>query len=383
MSIRRAVLTLALALCAAAALATPIVPQRDDEVIDTLPAVVGDRARERLLRRQLAAQPRDPKAAVAIARHYMDQARELGDPRFAGQAMAALRAWPDAATAPEDVLLLQATVQQYLHDFDGAAAKLELLVGRNPADAQAWLTLATIRRVQGRYDVSDAACEPLLRAGAALYASACRAENNGLRGRWDLARSSLQRLLADPRLPAPTRNWLLTTQAELEARAGRPAEADGAYRAALKALSDAYTRLSYADFLIERNRDADALAVLKGEPRNDAVLLRLAIAGSRAKTADGAADAKEMRERIALANERPDARVLHAREQAMFALWVDGQTERALALARTNVGLQREPIDLLVLAHAARASGQADALREAAQLRTQVGMVDRRLDALL
>ena len=113
------------------------------------------------------------------------------------------------------------------------------------------------------------------------------------------------------------------------------------------------------------------------------MLLRLAIAGRRGRTAEGARDAAEMRERIALANERPDARALHAREQAMFALWVDADPRRALALARVNVQSQREPADLLVLVHAARAAGDAAALREADRLRRDIGLADRRLDASL
>jgi hypothetical protein len=90
-----------------------------------------------------------------------------------------------------------------------------------------------------------------------------------------------------------------------------------------------------------------------------------------------------MRERIALANERPEARRLHGREQAMFALAVDQAPTRALSLARGNVELQREPIDLLVLARAARASGDAGALVEATRLKARLGLHDKRIDALL
>ena len=368
---------------AAAVHATPIVPTSDAEVIETLPAAAGNRADERRLRRELAANPQNAKSAAAIARQYLEQAREQGDPRFAGQALAALQAWPEPASAPTEVLLMQATVQQYLHEFDAAAHKLELLLKREPRDAQAWLTLATVRRVQGRYAQSDAGCAELERLGAGLYAGACQAENDGLRGQFDTARTALKRLVATPRLPADTRNWLLTTLAELEARDGQVADAETTYRAALDARPDAYTTMSYADFLIGLGRDADALAQLKDQRRTDAVLLRLAIAGTRAGTADGARDASEMRERITLANQRPDAKVFHAREQAMFALWVDQQPQRALALARVNVQQQREPLDLLVLVQAARASGQAAPLREAERAVKDLGLSDRRIAALL
>jgi hypothetical protein len=360
--------------------AAPVLPRDDAEVIEVLPATAASRA-ERQRRQQLAAHPKDVAAATAAARQWLGQAREQGDPRFAGQALAALEAWPDPATAPDDVLLMQATVEQYLHEFDAAAGKLERLVQRAPRNAQAWLTLATVRRVQGRYAESSAACTALAALASGPYGAACLAENEGLEGRVGAAWATLSRLLATPGLPAETANWLMTTLAELEARAGHVASAEADYCSALALGRDPYTTISYADYLLEHGRVADVLALLRDQPRSDAVLLRLAIAGTRARTAEGTRDASEMRERITLANERPDVRVLHAREQAMFALDVDADARRALELARLNVRQQREPIDLLLLARAARAAGDAAALHEANRLRREIGLADRRLEA--
>jgi predicted Zn-dependent protease len=356
------------------AAAQPLLPRSDADIVEVLPAVAGDRAEERRLRRDWSSDPRHPDKAVPLARRLLDQARADGDPRRAGQALAVLQPWSDPATAPDEVLLLRATLLQHLHDFDGSAAQLRTLLERRPRHAQAWLTLATVRRVQGRYDDSDAACEGLAAARAGLHARACRAENDGLRGRVDAARATLHELLSAPGLPAETRAWLLTTSAELEARAGRAGAAEAAYRAALTARPDAYARLSYADFLLRSQRHAEVPRLLQGEPRNDAVLLRLAIAGQ---------DPRELRERMALADLRPDTRTTHAREQAMFALRIDRDARRALALARTNVMRQREPLDLLLLADAARAAGDAAALRETARLQKEMGLHDTRLAELL
>ena len=143
-----------------------------------------------------------------------------------------------------------------------------------------------------------------------------------------------------------------------------------------------YATLAFADFLIEQKRPGEALALLRNLARSDAVVLRLAIAGTHAKAASAAADAAEMRERITLANQRPDAKVFHGREQAMFALFVEGRPDQALELARGNVSQQREPLDLLVLAQAARASGQAAALQEAQRLTQEMGLRDARVQAL-
>jgi len=383
---RTPVFALAVALAAAAlsAHAVPIVPTHDDEVIDVLPAVNGNRAEERRLRRQLAEAPRDPALALAAAQHYLDQAHALGDPRFAGMAMAALESWQDEAAMPDAVLLMRATLQQYLHEFDASAASLQRLLAR-PGEprSQAWLLLATVRRVQGRYAESDVACRQLARAGAALHATACAAENAALRGDVARARAAFNALLADRGLAAATQAWLRTSLAELEQRAGNASAADVAYQAALRLAPDAYTTLAYADFLIEQKRPAQALVLLKGQTRSDAVLLRLAIAGTQAGVALATADVAEMRERIALANERPDAKVFHGREQAMFALAVEHDATRAWELARGNAARQREPLDVLVLAQAARANGEPAALREARRVANEMGLRDRRVEVLL
>jgi len=373
---------LVVAFAAAAVNAAPITPTLDDEVIEVLPASAANRE-DRQLRKRLAARPDDVRLATAVARRYLEQARESGDPRFAGLALAALRAWPDASAAPDEVLFLRATLEQYLHEFDAAVAHLRLLLARPGSErqAQAWLTLATVLRVQGRYAESDGACRAIV--GADVYQTACLAENAALRGETAAARRSFETMLAARTLPASTRGWLTTSLAELEERDARAGAADAAYRNVLRLGPDTYAAIAYADFLIAQRRPAEALTVLKDEARTDTVLLRLAIAGTLARSASATRDVAEMRERIALANERPEASIFHGREQAMFALVVERDPERALALARGDVARQREPLDLLVLAQAARASGRREAIDEARRLKSSIGLHDRRIDALL
>ncbi len=181
---------------------------------------------------------------------------------------------------------------------------------------------------------------------------------------------------------AATRQWLLTTVAEIEELAGRPAAADAAYRQALAADRSGYDLLAYSDFLLAQNRAGEVPALLKAEPRSDAVLLRLAIAAHR----QGAAprrDAEELAARFEAAALRPGTTALHAREQALFALDVQGDAARALTLARLNVQLQREPIDLLVLARAAAAMKDDAARGEVKALMQQIGLRDARVEALL
>ncbi|MBX3605863.1 MAG: hypothetical protein KF788_11345 [Piscinibacter sp.] len=361
---------LAAGLCSAPVRAAALVATDDAEVIEVLPG--GARAAaERRARHAMAQRPDDAALAVRLARAGLERSRASGDPREAGRALAALRHWNDPKTAPLEVLLLQATLDQHLHDFDAAAAKLEQSLRRDARQPQAWLTLATVRRVQGRYTESDAACHGLAAAGGDLHARACLAENDGLRGHFDAARQALERLVRAPQADAAVRGWLFATLAELEQRAGQPLRAEAAWRAALREDTDPYTTTSFTDFLLERNRPAEALALLRGQPASDAVVLRRAMSGD-------AAAAVEMRARFEQAGQRPDTALTHGRERALFALHVERDVRQAIDFARRNLQRQREPVDLLLLAEAARAAGETAALGEATRLAAAQGLVDRR-----
>lgn len=364
--------------------AEPVIPTSDDQVVEVLPASTTGRNDDRRMRMLVMAKPADARLAVIVARRDLDRARDAGDPRFAGQALAVLSRWPDASTAPVDVVLVRATILQFLHEFEASKAALRTLLARSEGASmdQAWLTLATILRVQGRYAESDEACRRVAMAGAAVYGRACLAENLGLKGDVDVTRREFRGMLADPSLAAGTRGWLLTSLAELEQRDGDAKAAGDAYRAALAVDPNAYVAVAAADFLIDHHQPAKAIDVLKGQARTDAVLLRLTIASHQAHLSNELADVNEMRERIALANTRPDARLFHGREQALFALDVDDAPREALTLARGDVSQQREPIDVLVLARSAKAAGDPQALSDAKALQKSMGLHDRRIDAI-
>ncbi|MCZ2498862.1 hypothetical protein GN316_19025 [Xylophilus sp. Kf1] len=382
-TVRRYVLCAA-ALWGSGAQSAPIVPSGDDALIEKLPAsAVARRQASRDITAAQGPRPLDAMRAVQEARTLLDVARAEGDPRPAGQALALLSPWQNDPGAPSAVMLMLATVEQFLHAFDSANQRLERLVKRDPRQPQAWLTLATLRRLRGDYRASDEACQAVAALGVALHGQACLAENRALRGDTDGARTVLNGLLGTTSDPG-SRNWLLTTLAEAEQRAGRNRQAHAAYASAMAAADDGYTVIAYADFLIEQHQPRQALALLARQPRsNDAVLLRLAIAGRAAKTPQAASDMAELGERFAQAALRPGGIDGHAREHALYWLDVRDDPKAALALAGQNLLLQREPIDLLIYARAARAA-DAPACRAALlNLQKTMGLKDRRIDALL
>ena len=363
--IRRAALHLLTCLWSVAAVAQPILPTGDAQVIEHLPPAA-----------RYSNNDADPASATRDAMALLDEARRQGDPRLAGRALARLARWQSDRQADAALIIALASAEQYIHQFDRAIVRLTALLKRDPNQPQAWLMLATLRRAQGRYAESDAACAEVGRTTPPPYGPACLAENQALRGEFDSARGSLLALRA--RFTSPgMRGWLSTTLAELEQRAAKPEAAEAAWRDALAADRDGYTLIGWADFLLEQGRPQEAFAALSAEARNDNVLLRLAIAARRANRPEAAALHKELRERFALADQRPESSG-HERERALAALDLDDKPRAALALAKQNVSWQREPIDLLILARCAQAAGDATAQQQSRTLATQVGMVDLR-----
>ncbi len=407
---------LACALLAAGATAQAAVdtyvPRSDSEVVETLRLRPLERAdREfRQGRALLRNQPDDAGVAAAVAKRAIELARRDGDPRYLGQAEAALAPWWADPAAPIELRLIKATILQSVHRFDDALRELDAVLATRPADAQAWLTRASILQVQGRLVEASASCSRLSELGTEPYATACLAELGSLsaqvssrgaspagarpvapavasaatdaaaRTRAIAARARLEQLFAAPDgRDADSRAWLHLMLAELAERIGDSAAAERAFRLALAGNPDAYTRGAFADFLLDRRRAAEVLTLLEGEERNDGLLLRLAIARAQVGSVDAARDTAALESRFAAARLRGDS--LHRREEARFELQLQRRPERAVSLALANWAVQKEPADARLLLDAARAAGDDDAAEPVRRYLAEHRPYDVRLSA--
>ena len=379
-----AVMALAL-LAPAACLATPYVPQNDAVVLERLPEK-GDAALIQLkrMRTALSANPRDIDIALSVVRRALGAARATGDPRFLGQAQAALAPWWTGDDVPSPVLLVRATLKQSQHDFDGALADLDRLLAAHPTLAQARLTRATVLGVVGRHADARRDCAELKARASPMVVAGCDATPASLSGDAVAAYDTLLRTLATSGDPAGLREWALTLAAEIAARRGNFVAAERHFQAAL-ALDprDASLLGAYADFLIERDRPREVLPLLRDDTKNDALLLRLALAEKSLpdQRAAFAAHRDDLRARFDAARRRGDN--LHRREEARFRLAIDNDAGTAQKLARDNWAVQREPADLRILIDAARASGDIEALKIAADWVTKTRLEDAAIVAAL
>ena len=356
---------------------TAVQPGSDDEVLEVLPAVTRSRPALMALPASVS-RPADIAAAAQQARAAIAVARQAGDTRYWGRAQAALAPWWDRADAPADIAVLQATVQQGRHEFAASRKVLTAALARSPQHAQGWLNLAALDRLSARYADSLVACEAVERAQQPLYAAACRLETQSLQGQHQAAAQGLQALL-DQSTEASLRSWLWSLLAEVHERSGKDAAAADAYVRSLGFAPDLYTAIAYSDLLLRTGKTAQALQVLAPLPETDAVLVRQAVAWRRLGDTRWTATRSVLQERVAALRRRGDDPALHARELALAALWLDDDPPRALALARSNLLLQREPLDWWLGLQSARQAKDVAAQTAITDAIRDAGLQDVRL----
>jgi Tfp pilus assembly protein PilF len=347
--------------------AAPYRPQSDSEIIETLPsgtAPAADRA-TRALRTAVARNPDNLDLALRLAGLYIARARIDADPRQLGRAQAVLAPWWNAAEPPVPVLVLRATIEQSNHVFADARTDLERALAREPDNAQAWLTLATVQQVTGEFAGAGESCRRLANIAIAIVAVTCQASLDGVSGRAGQAYDALDRVLAESAVArgsdaASLRTWATTLQAELAERLARPSDADRLFRA-IRALDprDAYTIAAYADFLLDEERYAEVLALIPRETPIDTLLLRRAQAAERTGAADAASTAEDLGQRFAALRARGDR--VHLREEARYTLEIRKSPDAALALALENWRVQKEPLDARIALEAALAAHRPEA----------------------
>lgn len=356
----RAWATAALCALAASAHAAPYTPTSDTQVLERLPERAADpRSREmRQWRQDLRADPRNVALAVRLARRYHEEVAAEGDPRYIGYAQAALAPWWDMPDPPPDVRVLRAILRQFSHQFDPAVADLRAAVQADPGNGEAWSWLTAIAMVQARYGDAREGCARMQPLASPLIATACVAAVDAATGQAAAAADHLRAALAAaPDADPAERLWALTRLGETEERLGRYPAAEAAFRDALALnITDGYLLAATSDFLLDRQRPAEVLALLKGKERSDLLLLRLAIAAKAAKAPEAQRWADDLDARFEAARLRGDT--VHQKEEARYQLALRGDAARALPLAVANYAVQKEPADARSLMEAALAARQ-------------------------
>jgi len=278
--------------------AAPYQPTSDAAVLASVPANT----------RPATAGPRDLQSAVAQAAADVELAQASGDPRYLGYAQSALAPWWNARDAPLPVVLIRAQVHQHNHSFAKALVDLDHALTLDPRNAQARLTRAAIHQVQGEYTAAAADCRSLALLVEPLVTVDCLSRVSSHRGE---ARDAYRKLLslrdrADGMEPHQRREIELTL-ADISQRLGNVAAARLHYDQAISVIDpDAFTLLTYADFLLELREYQKVSALFEHYPAYADLLLRAALAARATKATNASQLAQRLREQYAAHQRRGD-----------------------------------------------------------------------------
>lgn len=319
----------------------------------------------RALGAELRKRPGDLDTAMRLAGRQLAMGVAEADPRFVGYAQATLaRWWQDAI--PPSLLVLRGRIRQARHEFDGAADDLRAALREDPGNPQALLVLAGVDEVSGRLDEAGKSCSELAARRPGLIATACQASVNSLTGQAVSSYAALAEMAQ--RTPSTDRSqqaWVSVILAEIAIRLGDPA-AETLLRQALALDNrDIYALTAYADYLLDHDRAPEAIRLLTGFERIDALYLRRVLAMQATHDPEFPAARDELAARFEAARRQGDR--VHLRDASRFAREIERDGPAALELARQNWASHKAPVDARLLLQAALACHDPAAARPAAE----------------
>ena len=304
-------------------------------------------------------------ARLVQVERLLTTAARTGDARLATRAEALLARFP-AGDTTSAVLRARAFTAQHRHDFDAAVGLLDTLIESHPRDADARFSRAQILLVQGHLDRSRRDCTVLAFGVDAGRGSLCVAALSLRTGDTKAAARLADRWLAQSDDRDESRRYVLVMRAEVASRtnAGHAGveHAELWFKRALAlAPDDVRTLAAYARHLRGEGRPAQVLQLLAAAPDTDGLHLERTLAahaiGDPAARAMIAAQARRYGLAQAVGSE-PELR-----DEAEFALTLQADPDRALALALRNFATQRDAEDVDLLRRAAAAANRPQALQ--------------------
>jgi hypothetical protein len=211
----------------------------------------------------------------------------------------------------------------------------------------------------------------------------CMSRVSSLRGE---ARDAYRKLLmlrdrSDGLEPHQLREIELTL-ADISTRLGDVRSARKHYDSALSATEpDAFTLLTFADFLLGQHEYREVLALFERHADYADLLLRAALAARELGTVNALQLAQRLRDQYFAHQRRGD--FVPSRDYARFLLDIEGKPSAALDAALINWRSQREPADALIVVRAAIAAGRPRAAVPVAAFVREHGLEDVRLADLL
>ncbi len=300
------------------------------------------------------AQPNDAEQSSASARLALQMYQSTGNARFLGAAKSSIAPWTDLSQPPEGIWLLRGRILQTEHHFAQAAQDLSHYNRVHSASTEALLLEADAWRRAGETGRSRRACFQLAIHGRTDLATYCAAEVLLTVGQAHTARALVEPVIhAAASLPTAQKNWAMAIYADLLSATDEPDKASTVWAAVTAGGTAPLSyKLAYADVLLSLSQYQSVIDLLRENSSTTAAMLRLAAAATQLEQDDAAVLKASLQQRLARAK-LTDAPDLHLREEALYALWLEGDATESLRLAVRNWELQKGWEDAALVLHVA------------------------------
>ncbi len=327
--------------------------------------------------------PSDEALAVRYARAAFVQGLNEGDLRWYGAAKAALLPWWDAPRLSAAGHFMRGLVRQGFHDFVGGLADLDAAISLEPDRAEAWSWRFSLHLLLADMAAARRDCVAMAQRFGTDEGQACEATLLYRSGRAAEALPLFARLVALPNQQGEgAQAWLRFHQGHALWVAGLPTQAAAVWRTHLGVAPRSHgIRLALVELLNASGQHANALRWVDVPNPSDALLVQQWLANRALNTAQAAALAANVAQRLAAQEARGEG--LIERPQMVFFIRGGQDVAKGLQLAQANWAEQREPADGVLLAEAALALKQPRAAQPVLDWATATGYTDPQLQPLL
>jgi len=234
-----------------------------------------------------------------------------------------------------------AWLEQAEHNFTRALHYLDHSLHMRPKQLSALLLKANTAAIIEDFDTARIACKKTVGLVDLVVTQACLARLAADPAQQRLALSRLQQW-PNQLIDSSLRSWVIETNGILAFELGDYKQAAAAYRQALSLSPSVQLTAAYADVLLAQENAEQVINLINADVTTPALSLRRLLAQQALGSVnDQHMNALDGRFRAWHAN--GDYR--HAREMAMFYLFLKWDRDLAKELAQRNLNMQREAID--------------------------------------
>ncbi|MBL1274619.1 MAG: hypothetical protein COB30_000870 [Ectothiorhodospiraceae bacterium] len=312
----------------------------------------------------------DLEAYVAFS---INVARKKSDPRYFGYAKAALQPTIKQyfiSGTHTGLLIHWADIMQFMHQFDEAERTLQRVINISRDNPRTNLMLSAIYQAQGRYPEALKQCNALFTRTSMLVLTACITQIKSLTGNLKDSFTVLSKqVYRESHSNAVNHAWVLSILAEMSERLNKNDQAADFFTESLRLDPlNGFTRSAYADFLLDQGKYRQVKDILSDHLFTDGLLLRYTMADVHSKS-NHQSTRQEIRNNIEKlhANYSLSQKMdgdSHLRDQAIFYLYLKKQQSKALALAKSNWEIYKEPADARILLRCAHLAGDEKTINQ-------------------